>query len=138
MIHSVDSLSLAEEINKQAIKHDICMRILVEVNIGEEESKGGIHPENVLEFITQISEFSNIKVCGLMAIPPICDNDEKKYYFFNKMSKIFIDISHKNVDNTNMEILSMGMSSDYKEALQCGANIIRLGSTIFGQRKYPT
>ncbi|HBL84205.1 MAG: YggS family pyridoxal phosphate enzyme [Clostridiales bacterium GWF2_38_85] len=137
MIHSVDNVSLAEEIDKQAKKHDLVMNILVEVNIGDEENKGGVKPELVLDYIKYISKLSNIKICGLMSIPPICGDDEKKYYFFSEINKIFIDISHKNVDNTNMEILSMGMSSDYREALKCGANIIRLGSTIFGQRIYP-
>lgn len=136
LIQSVDSVKLAKEISKQSIKNNITSDILIEVNIGDEESKSGIQAENVYELIDEIKDFDNISVKGLMCIPPICDSPQKNLKFFNKMNNIFIDISGKNIDNISMDILSMGMSADYYEAVLCGANMVRIGSSLFGARNY--
>lgn len=138
LIHSVDSLHLAEEISKRAGKVGKVMRVLVEVNIGGEISKSGVAPEETAEFIKKIAVLPNISVSGLMCIPPKSDDDEKNSAFFKKIKQIFIDISGKKVDNINMGILSMGMSSDWKTAVECGSTMIRVGSGIFGARYYPT
>ena len=134
-IQSVDSLKLAKEIDKQYLKAGQIADVLVEVNIGEEESKGGIQLETVYEFIHEISEFKGIKVKGLMCVPPICDGDMVRKYFA-QMYQLFVDIQSKNVDNVNMDILSMGMSDDYKYAIMEGSNLVRVGSKIFGRRNY--
>ena len=134
-IQSVDSLKLAKEIDKQYLKAGQIADVLVEVNIGEEESKGGIQLETAYEFIHEISEFKGIKVKGLMCVPPICDGDLVRKYFA-QMYQLFVDIQSKNVDNVNMDILSMGMSDDYKYAIMEGSNLIRVGSGIFGHRNY--
>lgn len=136
LIQSVDSVKLAKEISKQSAKNNITSDILIEVNIGEEESKSGIQAEKVYELIDEIKDFDNISVKGLMCIPPICDTPQKNLKFFNKMNNIFIDISGKNIDNISMDILSMGMSADYYEAILCGANMVRIGSSLFGARNY--
>ncbi|MBE6808752.1 MAG: YggS family pyridoxal phosphate-dependent enzyme [Ruminococcaceae bacterium] len=136
MIESVDSLKLAKEISKQAEKCGKFMEILIEVNIGGEESKWGFVPENTLEAIEEITKLPNIKIKGLMAIPPVCENSEENRNYFRKMYKLFIDIRDKNIDNSSMDILSMGMSDDYKIAIEEGANLIRLGTALFGRRIY--
>ena len=134
-IQSVDSLKLAKEIDKQYLKAGQIADVLVEVNIGEEESKGGIQLETAYEFIHEISEFKGIKVKGLMCVPPICDGDLVRKYFA-QMYQLFVDIQSKNVDNVKMDILSMGMSDDYKYAIMEGSNLVRVGSKIFGRRNY--
>ncbi|MBP3387594.1 MAG: YggS family pyridoxal phosphate-dependent enzyme [Clostridia bacterium] len=136
LIHSVDSIPLADEIEKQARKHGIVMDVLVEVNIGREASKGGVMPEDLDEILDHIRSLEHVKVRGLMTIGPKIENVENKSHFFSKMSEIFIDISTKNVDNSNMDILSMGMSADYLEAVECGATMIRPGTALFGKRNY--
>ena len=136
MIQSVDSVKLAKEISKQSAKHNIVTDVLVEVNIGCEENKSGVMPENLHELLDEIKEFENISVKGLMTIPPICDSKQKISKFFYKMNNIFIDISGKNIDNISMDILSMGMSADYYEAILSGANMVRVGSSLFGARNY--
>lgn len=138
MIHSVDSLKLAEEISRRALKIGKVMDVLVEINIGGEESKGGIAPENAEEFLREISVLKGIKVKGLMTIPPRSDDKEKNILFYQKIRKIFIDIQGKNVDNIIMEYLSAGMSGDWQDAVACGSNMVRIGSGIFGARQYPT
>ncbi len=137
MIQSVDRESLALEIERQAAKHGIVMPILAEVNIGKEETKSGVLPEQALEFCKFLGTLPHIKLCGLMAIPPKCETDGDNREYFCKMRKIFIDISHLNVDNSNMDILSLGMSDDYLDAVECGSNLVRVGSSIFGKRAYP-
>lgn len=147
LIHSVDSYKLAREIDKQARKKSLIMDILVEINIGEEESKGGISSQDAEEFVKSISGLENIRVVGLMTIPPVCpdggnitpeNTSSKKIYknkeFFDKIFKLFIDISDKKLDNIYMYELSAGMSDDYESAVACGATIVRLGRTIFGDR----
>lgn len=136
MIHSVDSVSLAREIDKQAKKHGIVMNVLVEVNIGMEESKGGISPDEVEKFLTEISEFENIRVLGLMSIPPIMTDESVQRKIFKEIYKIYVDISAKNIHNISMRYLSLGMSDDYHIAVEEGANLIRVGSALFGRRNY--
>lgn len=136
MIHSLDSVSLAKEIDRQAKKHNKVMDVLVEINIGMEESKGGIMPDEVEKFLLEISEFENIRVKGLMAIPPIMTDEEVQRKIFKKIYQIYVDISAKNIHNINMVYLSLGMSDDYTIAIEEGANIVRVGSSIFGRRNY--
>ena len=136
MIESVDSLKLAKEISRQAEKRGITMDILIEVNIGGEESKWGFTPEETATAIEDISKLPNIRIKGLMSIPPVCANPEENRKYFRKMYKLFIDIRTKKVDNSSMDILSMGMSDDYEIAIEEGANLIRLGTALFGKRNY--
>ena len=136
LIQSVDSLKLAKEISNQSLKHNRTTDILVEVNIGREENKSGVYEENLEELLCQIAELPSVSVKGLMTIPPICDNKHKISNYFNNMHKIFLDISQKKLDNINMTILSMGMSADYYEAILEGANMVRVGSALFGARNY--
>ena len=136
LIHSVHSIKLARELSKQAIKADTTVNILIEVNIGKEKSKSGFEPEKVLNAVKQIAALPCIKVMGLMAIPPICEKAEQNRPYFRQMHKLFIDIGAKNIDNSNMVYLSMGMSDDFAVAIEEGANIVRIGSAIFGKRQY--
>ena len=134
LIQSVDSIKLAKEIGSQAKKHGKVMDILVEINIGEEESKFGISFEKTFEFIHEISEIENIRVKGIMSIPPILTKESIQREYFRKLYKIYIDITSKKIDNIYMDILSMGMSSDYHYAILEGANMVRVGTGIFGKR----
>ncbi len=136
MIQSVDSFKLAQEIAKQSLKHKKIMNILLEVNIGNEESKSGVSSDKVEELCYQISQLQGVRIKGLMTIPPICDTTAKISGYFSDMYKLFIDIKDKKIDNISMDILSMGMSADYAEAIKCGANMIRIGSSLFGARIY--
>lgn len=136
MIQSVDSLKLAKEINKYSSQAGIITDCLIEVNIGDEESKTGINISQVYEIINEIRSMDNIRVRGLMAIPPICEDEETLNGYFSKMNDLFIDIRQKNIDNVSMDILSMGMSSDYVNAILNGANLVRVGSSLFGPRIY--
>ena len=135
MIESVDSLKLAKEISKEAVKKGITAKILVEVNIGKEASKSGIAVETLEELLRQIAVLDGVKVKGLMTIPPVCEPDEARKYFA-ALRQSFIDIDSKRIDNIDMAILSMGMSGDYEAAIAEGSNIVRVGSAIFGARKY--
>ncbi len=147
MIHSVDSLKLAQEIDRQAEKHGLVMDVLVEVNIGEEASKGGILPSETESFLRELSGLKHIRVKGLMTIPPVCETTEQrnissncsnKIYknkaYFEKIAKLFLDISEKKIDNIDMYELSAGMSDDYESAILCGATVVRLGRAVFGSR----
>lgn len=136
MIQSVDSLRLANEISKQSIKNNLNTEILIEVNIGREENKSGVMPEELEELLYQIAPLDGISVKGLMAIPPICENEQKIRGYFQNMRNLFLDISDKKIDNIKMGILSMGMSGDYQEAILEGANLVRIGSSLFGERIY--
>lgn len=136
LIQSVDSVKLASEVSSQAIKHGLKADILVEVNIGKEQNKSGVMPEELEDLLNKISVFEGINVKGLMTIPPICDNTQKIRKYFENMHNLFIDISTKKIDNINMDILSMGMSADYCEAILEGATMVRVGSALFGQRLY--
>ncbi len=136
MIESVDSLRLAKKISDEAVKCGKVMDILLEVNIGGEESKSGFTPEEVYDAVDEIKKMEGVKVCGIMSIPPVCTDREKQRKYFNHLYDIFIDISTKKLDNSNRLYLSMGMSSDYDLAIECGANIVRIGTALFGARNY--
>ena len=136
MIQSVDSVKLANEISKQSIKNSLVSNILLEVNIGREENKSGVLEEELDELIEKISAMPNIQIRGLMTIPPVCEKKIEVCKFFDKMYKLFIDISSKKSGNVYMDYLSMGMSDDYEEAVLCGANMVRIGSRLFGSRIY--
>lgn len=136
MIQSVDRESLALEIERQAAKKGIVMPVLAEINIGNEATKSGTSPENAIEFCKFLGSLPHIKLRGLMAIPPKCVEGGNNSEYFCKMKKIFIDISYLNVDNSSMDILSLGMSDDYLTAVEHGSNLVRVGSSIFGKRNY--
>ncbi|MBQ3547035.1 MAG: YggS family pyridoxal phosphate-dependent enzyme [Clostridia bacterium] len=136
LIHSVDSLKLAKEISKQAVKKNKVMDILLEVNIGDEESKWGFEPNELESAIKEIAALENLRVCGIMAIPPICNEPEQNRKYFKQMQQLFIDIKNKNIDNCFMNILSMGMSDDFDIAIEEGANLVRVGTALFGKRYY--
>lgn len=134
LIHSLDSVPLAREIDRQAKKRGIKMDVLVEINIGREENKGGILPEQIYPFLDEISTFDAICVKGIMTIAPHCEEKAAYLKFFEETYKIFIDISKKKPHNIDVSILSMGMSDSYVPALVCGSNLVRIGSAIFGHR----
>ncbi len=136
LIHSVDSLRLAREIQKMAERFDTQMDVLLEVNVGGEESKSGLRPDEVEETLREMAQFSRVHVKGLMAIPPICDEPEQNRKYFQQMRNLFLDIGSKKIDNSSMEILSMGMSDDYEVAIEEGATLVRVGTALFGKRNY--
>ena len=136
MIHSVDSLRLAETIEKEAEKKNVVVPILIEVNVAEEESKFGLKPEEVLSFIEQIADFSHIQIKGLMTIAPYVENAEENREIFRELKKLSVDIAAKNINNVTMSVLSMGMTGDYMVAVQEGATMVRVGTGIFGARNY--
>lgn len=136
LIHSVDSIRLAETIEKEAAKKDLVVNILVEVNVAREDTKFGLLPEEVDGFIDAISEFSHIRVLGLMTIAPFVENPEENRSVFADLQKLSVDIAKKNVDNVNVSILSMGMTNDYQVAIEEGATMVRVGTGIFGERDY--
>lgn len=136
LIQSVDSLKLANEIARQSRARNITTDILVEVNVGNEEGKSGVAVEQAEELLFQLCKIDGISVKGLMSIPPICENTQKILKYFNKMRNLFLDIKSKNIDNISMDILSMGMSSDYQQAISEGATMVRIGSLLFGERIY--
>ena len=135
MIQSVDSIKLAEIIGKAAAKQNLVMNILVEVNIGAEESKAGIMPENIYEFIDEARQIPGIHISGLMTIPPNTDNIVELSNYFVRMHQYYVDIDTKKMDNVSMATLSMGMSDDYSAAIEHGANMVRIGSSLFGRRQ---
>ncbi len=135
-IQSVDSIKVAKEISKQSSLRGIITNILLEVNIGKEESKSGFMSEEVFDSCCEIAEMPGVKIMGLMSVPPICEDKNRLRQFFYDMDKLFVDIGSKKIDNICMQILSMGMSSDYPEAIEMGANLVRVGSNIFGARQY--
>jgi len=134
MIHSVDSYELAAEIQKQAQKAGVVMDVLVEVNIAAEESKFGVAPDDVQEFVEKISVFPNIRVKGLMTVAPFVQNPEEIRHVFKEIYNIFVDIRLKSVDNVDMDCISAGMSNDFEVAIEEGANMVRIGTSIFGKR----
>lgn len=136
LIHSVDSVPLAQEINKRAAALGIVQDILLEVNIGAEENKSGFAPEELVGALDEIAQFSSVRVLGLMAIPPVCEISENNRVYFRRMKQLFIDIGQKKYDNVCMLLLSMGMSADYEVAVEEGANLVRVGTGIFGARNY--
>ncbi len=136
LIHSVDSFRLAEEINIQAKKRGIIIPILVEVNIGEESSKFGVHAEDTIELVRQIAELDGVSIKGLMTIAPYVVDSEENRPLFHKIKELAIDIHNENIDNVSMGILSMGMTNDYEVAVEEGATMVRVGTGIFGERSY--
>ena len=136
IIQSVDSRRLLEAINKEALKQGIVQDILLEVNIGSEESKSGFDKSELPSILERMEEFSGIRVRGLMAIPPICENSTDNHKFFQEMCKISVDIKEKKYHNVCVDIMSMGMSGDYADAIACGSTMIRVGTAIFGERNY--
>ena len=136
MIQSVDSVKLANEISKRSEATGIVTSCLVEVNIGDEESKSGISFDELYELVHEISTLKGIKINGLMTIPPICDDMSVLDKYFSKMHRLFIDIKDKKLDNVDMDILSMGMSSDYERAILNGSTLVRVGTALFGRRIY--
>ena len=134
LIHSVDSLRLAEQIDQDAQKLGITADILLEVNVAKEESKFGMMPEKVPEMVEQIAAFSHLRIKGLMTIAPFVDDPEKNRPVFRKLYQLSVDIKKKNIDNVNMGVLSMGMTGDYQVAVEEGSTMIRVGTGIFGAR----
>ena len=136
LIHSVDSLPLLAEISRTAEKRGLTQDVLLEVNIGAEDSKSGFAPEELASALEEASRLPAVRIRGLMAIPPVCEKPEENRPFFLQMQKLFVDNCRKKYDNISMDFLSMGMSGDYTEAIRCGANMVRVGTGIFGPRNY--
>jgi pyridoxal phosphate enzyme (YggS family) len=136
LIQSVDSLRLLQAIEKEAAKQDIVQDILLEINIGQEASKSGLALEEIWEMLENVARSSHLQVKGLMAIPPICENSGDNNKFFEEMCQLAVDITAKKYDNVCMEVLSMGMSDDYADAIAHGSTMIRVGTAIFGARNY--
>lgn len=136
MIHSVDSIKLMDEIERQAQKHNLVMDVLIQINISGEETKSGINKDELEDLLIHAGKLEHVKVKGLMTIASKTDNYITKTLQFDNMRQLFIDIQQKKYDNVNMLYLSMGMSGDFETAIECGANMIRVGSAIFGERNY--
>lgn len=136
MIHSVDSLKLANEISREAVKHSVTANILIEVNVAGEESKFGVSPEGLEDLIRKISVLPAIRIRGLMTVAPYVVDSEENRQIFVKMKQFAVDITRKNIDNVTMDCLSMGMSGDYTVAVEEGATFVRVGTSIFGERNY--
>lgn len=136
MIHSVDSFHLAQAIEKECAKADCVMPVLVQVNVAEEESKFGVSVDETEALIRQIAVLPHVKVQGLMTIAPFVENAEENRGIFSNLYKLFLDISQKNIDNIAMNVLSMGMSGDFEVAIEEGATMVRVGTSIFGARDY--
>ena len=136
LIHSVDSLHLAKEIQKQAEKKNVIVDVLIEVNIAEEESKFGIHKDETIELVKEISKLKNVKIMGLMTIAPYVENPEDNRNYFRAIKQLSVDIDNQNIDNVSMSVLSMGMTGDYTVAIEEGATYVRVGTGIFGERNY--
>ena len=136
LIHSVDSLHLAQEIEKQAAKLDVIVPILIEVNIAEEESKFGIHKEETISLVREVAALPHIRIQGLMTIAPYVENPEDNRTYFRGIKQLSVDIARENIDNVSMDCLSMGMTGDYEVAIEEGATMVRVGTGIFGERNY--
>ena len=136
LIHSIDSMHLLEAVNKEAARQGICQDVLLEINIGNEASKSGFLLDQMGDILPQMAAFSAIRVQGLMAIPPICQNPTENHKFFQKICNLSVDITRKKYDNVFSHVLSMGMSGDYADAIACGSTMIRVGTAIFGARDY--
>ncbi|MDD5899455.1 MAG: YggS family pyridoxal phosphate-dependent enzyme [Lachnospiraceae bacterium] len=136
LIHSVDSVTLAKAIAEMSEKKEIVTDILLEVNIAGEESKHGLAPEQVVQAVQEIARLSHIRVRGLMTVAPYTEDAEKNRIYFRKMKQLMVDINSKNIDNIDMDMLSMGMTGDYEIAVEEGATLVRVGTGIFGHRVY--
>lgn len=138
MIHSVDSLRLAEEISREAVKKEVTVKILLEVNVAEEESKFGTTTEEAASLAEQVAVLPGIQIMGLMTIAPYTENPEENRKYFKKLKQLSVDIEEKNIDNVSMNVLSMGMTGDFEAAVEEGATYVRVGTGIFGERDYGT
>lgn len=136
LIHSVDSLRLARQIDQEAAKADVVCPVLLEVNVAREESKYGFLEEEVMEAVTEISQMTHVQIRGLMTIAPFVENPEENRIYFQKLKQLSVDIDSKNIDNVYMSELSMGMTGDYMVAIEEGATFVRVGTGIFGERNY--
>jgi pyridoxal phosphate enzyme (YggS family) len=136
LIHSLDSIKLAKELNKYAKKNDILVECLVQVNIADEEVKFGVSEENISDFLIELQEFDSIKVMGLMNMAPFYSDNEEARKDFKKMKELFELLKKENYKNVQMKYLSMGMTNDYVVAVEEGSNMVRIGSAIFGKRDY--
>jgi pyridoxal phosphate enzyme, YggS family len=136
MIHSVDTLELAAEIQKEAARINKIQDILLEVNVADEESKFGLRPDEVPAVVNTILDYPNIRLCGLMTVAPYTENPEENRVYFQQLKKLAVDIPSKNNDNVSVYGLSMGMSNDFEIAVEEGATMVRVGSLIFGERHY--
>ncbi len=136
LIHSIDSMRLLEAVHKEAARQGIVQDILLEVNVANEESKSGFLLDEMDSVLSKIGDFPSIRVLGCMAIPPICQNSTDNHKFFQKMYHLSVDIMRKKYDNVCGDILSMGMSDDFADAIACGSTMIRVGTAIFGARGY--
>jgi len=136
MIHSVESVKLAEEISKRAEMCNRVIPVLIEINIGNEESKFGLSPDELEAFVRSINKLSGIKVSGLMCVAPYTDNPEENRIYFKQLKQLSVDIMTKNIDNISMDVLSMGMTGDYQIAVEEGSTYVRVGTGIFGERDY--
>ena len=136
LIHSVDSLRLANQIETEFAKKNEIANILIEVNMANEESKFGITSETTEQLVREISKLEHVRIKGLMTIAPYTDNPETNREYFRNMKKLSVDITEKNIDNVSMNVLSMGMTGDYQVAIEEGATMIRVGTGIFGERNY--
>ena len=137
LIHSVDSVKLAQAIDKEAVKHNVKeVPILIQVNFAHEDTKFGLDPKDVEDVIKEISKLEHVKIKGLMQIAPFVDDPEDNRKYFRAMKQLSVDINNKNFDNVDMSILSMGMTNDYEIAVEEGATMVRVGTAIFGERNY--
>lgn len=136
LIHSVDSLRLAEEISRLSVKNQVTTDILIEVNIAHEETKFGISAEETLALVEEAAKLSNIRIKGLMTIAPYVEDPEENREYFRKIRQLSVDIKRKNIDNVSMDVLSMGMTGDYMVAIEEGSTMVRVGTGIFGARNY--
>lgn len=136
LIHSVDSLKLAEQIEHEAAKADTIMNVLIEVNVAGEESKFGTTCNEAIELVRAVAALKHVKIKGLMTIAPFTDNPEDNRIYFKKLKQLSVDIKSKNIDNVDMDELSMGMTGDYEVAIEEGATMVRVGTGIFGERNY--
>ena len=138
MIQSVDSVRLANEIGKRSLEAGIVTKVLCEINIGREENKSGIMPEECGEFLSELSEIGGIEVAGLMTMAPVCEKKDEYKKYFEKTYAIYLDFLREKMHNKIEHVLSMGMSDSFEAAIEEGATMVRVGSSIFGQRIYPT
>ena len=136
LIHSVDSLRLAEQIESECVKKDVHMDVLIEVNVAEEESKFGLKTDEVIGMVEDIAKLQHVHIKGLMTIAPYTDNPETNRQYFRQLKQLSVDIKSKNIDNVTMDCLSMGMTGDYEVAIEEGATLVRVGTGIFGERDY--
>ena len=136
LIHSVDSMHLAEQIQKEAEKHAVTAQVLIEVNAAEEDTKFGVTIAETEDLVRSISKLPNVHICGLMTIAPFVEDPEENRPVFRAMKQLLLDIKSQKIDNVDMNVLSMGMTNDFEVAIEEGATMVRVGTAIFGERNY--